>query len=79
MRRVTPTPTSAIVTGLGIIAFTLLYHFVGIFPSRARWSPEGRAVTRQEEPARFRTVVVLSLMVGGGILAWGVLRVVKRS
>lgn len=77
MRRFTPPPVSAIVTGLGIIAFTLLYHFVGIFPSRARWSPGGRAVTHREEPAKFQRVVVVSLVLGGGVLAWGLARLRK--
>jgi hypothetical protein len=73
VRRKKPTASAAIVTGIGVIAFALFYHFMGIYPSRTRWSP-GRVVVQSEEPAKFRGLVLFTVALGAGILAWGIAR-----
>ena len=62
------------VTGIGMIAFALFYHFMGIYPLRTRWSTPGRAVVRSSEPAKFHRMIVFTVVVGAGILAWGIAR-----
>ena len=77
MRRRTPTPSAAIVTGIGMIAFALFYSYMGIFPNRTLGHPS-RVVLLKEEPAKFRWAVALTLVMGGGILTWGLLQRRKR-
>jgi hypothetical protein len=70
----TPAPFSAIITGFGILGFSLLYYLTGIFPSRTGWFPRWTAVTAAENPEGFYFALVVSVTVGVGCLVWGLLR-----
>ena len=73
-----PSPSTAIISGIGIIGFGLLYHVTGIFPSRTGSSPRWDAVTEAEDPVRFRLAVLVTLVIGAACLIWGLLKQTRQ-
>ena len=76
-----PTPFTAIITGLGILGFGLLYYLTGIFPSKRGGfflSPRWDAVTVTENPFRFRFAIIVTFVVGAASLIWGLFKTMKR-
>ncbi|HEX6730599.1 MAG TPA: hypothetical protein VF074_11330 [Pyrinomonadaceae bacterium] len=67
------TPSTAIITGIGIIGFGLFYYFIGILPSRRGAS----VVTATEDPSRFGVGIVLMMLVGAACLIWGIAKSMK--
>jgi len=64
-----PDPRNAVVTGLGVIGFTLFYLLVGIFPFKLGW--EWHVYTVSENPLAFWITVAIFLILGSVALAWG--------
>ena len=73
-----PSPSTAIISGIGILGFGLFYYFAGIFPSRTGGSPRWDAVTAAEDPVRFRLAVLMTLVIGAACLIWGLLKQTRR-
>jgi hypothetical protein len=71
-------PSTAIVTGLGVIGFGLLYYFSGILPGRSGFFRRWDAITAKEEPVRFVVGIFLTFVLGAGCLIWGVVKSMKR-
>lgn len=69
-------PSSAISTGIGFIAFGLLFYFTGILTFKSGW--ERVAISATEEPGRFSVVLFLMLVIGAGLLIWGVVKSMNR-
>jgi hypothetical protein len=70
-----PSSFSAIVAGIGIIGFGLLYFCTGIFPNRSGFSPRWNAVTRSEEPLRFGFALFVTFVIVAACLIWGLLKI----
>ena len=67
-----PTPSSAIITGIGIIGFGLLYFFTGIFTYKSGFSY--RVVTENENPIRFNFALFVTFVIGAACLLWGLVK-----
>ena len=68
-----PTPSSAIITGIGIIGFGVLYFFTGIFTYRTGFS--NRVLTQTENPIRFGFALFVTFAIGAACLIWGLVKI----
>jgi hypothetical protein len=67
---------AVIVTGLGMIYFVIVARVMGIFTWRSGW--ESHAVTEADQPGRFHFAIIVTSVIAGAFIVWGLLRLMKR-
>jgi hypothetical protein len=73
-----PEPSAAIITGVGLIGFGLMYDAMDIFPSRTGFDPRWTAITPAEEPVRFQLAILLAVVAGVACITWGLVKLMRR-